>query len=49
MLDNNKTHRYYIVKWDRPPKKLQGDTDIFQSGDVVCNTIYINTIQQAYH
>ena len=35
MTDDNKTHGYYIVKWDIPPHKLQEYTDIFQVGDVV--------------
>ena len=35
MKDDKKTHGYYIVKWDRPPHKLQEDTDIFQARDVV--------------
>ena len=35
MTYNNKTHGYYIGKWERPPYELQEDTDIFQAGDVV--------------
>ena len=46
---NNKTHGYYIVKWERTPDELQEDTDIFQAGDIVCNATYVNTIQQANH
>ena len=49
MTDDNKTHEYYIVKWDRPPHELQEETDIFQAGDVVYNARYINSIQQAHH
>ena len=37
MKDDNKTHGYYIVNWERPPHELQGGTDIFKSGDSVCN------------
>ena len=43
------THGYYIVKWERTPQKLQEDTEIFQAGDVVCNTTYLNPIQQSHH
>ena len=49
MIDDNKTHIFYIVKWDRPLHELQEDTDIFQAGDVVCNSTYLNPIQQAHH
>ena len=49
MIDDNKTHGYYIVKWYRPLHELQEDTDIFQSGDVFCNDTYLNPIQQANH
>ena len=33
--DDNNTHGYNIVKWDRPPHKFQEDTDTFQVGYVV--------------
>ena len=46
---DNKTHEYCIAKWDRPPQKLQEDTDIFQAGDVVCNATYLNKIQQEHN
>ena len=49
MTDDNRTHGYYIVKWDRPPYELQEDTEIFQAGDVVCNATYLDTIQQPHH
>ena len=49
MTDDNKTHEYYIVKWDRPPHELQEETDIFQAGDVVWNAKYLNPIQQSRH
>ena len=49
MTDDNKTHGYYIVKWDRHPHELQEDTGIFQAVDVVCNDTHLNPIQQAHH
>ena len=49
MMEENKTYWYSIIKWDRPPHKLQKDTDIFQAGDVVCTSTYLNPIQQAHH
>ena len=49
MTDDNKTHRYYIVKWDRPPHEFQEDDDIFQAVDVFCNSTYLNPIQQEHH
>ena len=49
MKDNNKTHGYYIVNWDRPPHELQEDTDIFQAVYLVLNSTYLNPIQQSHH
>ena len=49
ITDDNKTHGYYIVQWDRTLHKLQEDTDIFHAGDVVCNATYTNLMQQAHH
>ena len=49
MTDDNKTHGYYIVKWDRPPHELKEDTEIFQSGDLFFNAAYLNKTQQAHH
>ena len=49
MIDDNKTHGYYIVKWDRHTHELQEDTGIFQAVDVVCNYKYLNPTQQAHH
>ena len=49
MIDDNKTHGYYIVKWYRPSHKFQEGTDILQSGGVVFNATYQNSIQQSYH
>ena len=49
MLDNKNTRGYYIVKWYRPPHKLQEDTDIFHEGDVVFNATYLNTVQKSHH
>ena len=46
MTDDNKTHVYYIVNWDRPLHKLQKGTDISQAGGVVCNDTKLNPIQQ---
>ena len=48
MIDENKTHGYYIVKCDRPLQQLQEDTYIFQAGDIVCNATYLNQIQQSH-
>ena len=49
MTDGNKTHGYYIVKWDRPQYEFQEDTKIFQSGDLVYNATYLNLTQQENH
>ena len=49
MTDDKKKHGYYNVKWDRPPHILQEDTEIFQAGDAVCNSTYLNPIQQSHH
>ena len=45
MIDENKTHGYYIVKWDIPTHELQEETDIFQAGSLVCNATYFNPIK----
>ena len=49
MTNNNKTHGYNIVKWDRPQHELYEDTDILQAGVLVCNATYLNPIQQSHH
>ena len=47
LWQTTKTHGYYIVKWDRPLKQFQEDTDIFQAGYEVFNDKYLNLIQQS--
>ena len=37
MKNDNKTYRYYVVKWYGPSYEFQEETDRFQAGDVVCN------------
>ena len=49
MRDDNKTHGYYIVNWDRPPHEFQEDTDIFKAGNLFYNATYLNIIHEAHH
>ena len=49
VTDDRKTHGYYILKWYRPPQKLQEGTNIFKSVDVLWNDTYLNPTHQEHN
>jgi hypothetical protein len=44
VIEDEATHRYYLVQWTSVPCTLQEEMDEFQEGKLVCDGTYLNPV-----